>query len=163
MTKTSLALVVAFGALAAAVSPAQAVEPYSESPSQSHAVRSGDGYDVIVGGVKRATFTVSDPAYAVRSTSSADGAQSAVISDFNGTTGSVLHTVDRYGKQRFVARGAISSAVYNGSTLAYADGENVVVDGVPVGRLKGRAPQLLGFTSDGSGLLAVEHPDAADD
>jgi hypothetical protein len=163
MTKTSLALVVALGTLAAAVSPAQAAEPYSESPSQSHAVRSADGYDVFVGGVRRATFNVSDPAYTVRSTSSADGAQAAVLSDFDGTVGRTLHTVDRYGKTRFVARGAITSAVFNGPTLAYADGENVVVDGVTVGKLKGRAPQLLGFTSDGTGLLAVQHPDAADD
>ncbi|MDX8028618.1 papain-like cysteine protease family protein [Lentzea sp. BCCO 10_0856] len=163
MTKTALALVVALGSLAAAVSPAQAAEPYSESPSQSVAVRSGTGYDVLVGGVKRATVNVSDPAYTVRSTSSADGTQAAVISDFDGTSGAVLQTVDRYGKSRFVARGAITSAVFHGSVLAYADGENVVVDGVPVGRLKGRAPQLLGFTSDGTGLLAVEHPDAADD
>ncbi|KJK43356.1 hypothetical protein UK23_33490 [Lentzea aerocolonigenes] len=166
MTKTSLALVVALGTLAAAVSPAQAVSPYSESPSVSHAVRAGasnTAYDVFVGGVKRATYDVSDPAYTIRSTSSADGAQSAVISDFDGTVGRILHAVDRYGKSRFVARGAITSAVYNGSTLAYVDGENVVVDGVQVGRLKGRAPQLLGFTSDGTGLLAVEHPDAADD
>ncbi|WP_330274248.1 C39 family peptidase [Lentzea sp. NBC_00516] len=163
MTKTSLALVVALGTLAAAVSPAQAVEPYSSSPSQSHAVRSGDGYDVIVGGVKRAAVAVSDPAYTVRSTSSADGALAAVISDFDGTSGSVLNTVDRYGKSRFVARGAITSAVFHGSTLAYADGENVVVDGVSVGKLKGRAPQLLGFTTDGTGLLAVEHPNVADD
>ena len=42
-------------------------------------------------------------------------------------------------------------------------GENVVVDGIQVGRLKGRAPELLGFTSDGTGLLAVQHPDAADE
>lgn len=163
MTKTSLALVVALGTLAAAVSPARAAEPYSESPSQSYAVRSGDGYDVVVGGVKRATVNVSDPAYTVRSTSSADGSRAAVISDFDGTSGSVLQTVDRYGKSRFVARGAITSAVFHGSSLAYADGENVVVDGVVAGKLKGRAPQLLGFTSDGTGLLAVEHPDAADD
>ncbi|RDI17839.1 C39 family peptidase [Lentzea flaviverrucosa] len=163
MTKTSLALVVALGTLAAAVSPAQAVEPYSESPSQSHAVRSGGGYDVVVGGVKRATFDVSDPAFTIRSSSSADGALAAVISDFDGTSGSGLHTVDRYGKSRAVARGAITSAVFHGSVLAYADGENVVVDGVPVGKLKGRAPQLLGFTSDGTGLLAVQHPDVADD
>lgn len=163
MTKTSLALVVALGTVAAAVAPAQAAEPYSESPSQSHAVRSANGYDVIVGGVKRATFNVSDPAYTIRSTSSADGMQTAVIADFDGTVGRILHTVDRYGKSRVVARGAITSAVYNGSTLAYADGENVVVDGVSVGRLKGRAPELLGFTSDGTGLLAVQHPDAADE
>jgi len=117
MTRTALAALVALGTLAAAVPPAQAVEPYSESPSQSHAVRSGGGYDVFVGGVKRATFNVSDPAYTVRSTSSADGSESAVISDFDGT----------------------------------------------VGKLKGRAPQLLGFTTDGTGLLAVQHPDAADD
>ncbi|MET8759060.1 C39 family peptidase [Lentzea sp. NPDC004782] len=163
MKKTSLALLVALGTSAAAVCPAQAVEPYSESPSQSHAVRSADGYDVFVGGVKRATFNVSDPAYTVRSTSSADGSESAVISDFDGTVGKALHTIDRYGKTRFVARGAITSAVFNGPTLAYADGENVVVGGVTVGKLKGRAPQLLGFTSDGTGLLAVQHPDAADD
>src|SRR5688572_18555319 len=98
MTKTSLALVVALGTLAAAVSPAQAVEPYSKSPSESHAVRSGDGYDVIVGGVKRATVAVSDPAFTIRSSSSADGALAAVISDFDGTSGSVLSTVDRSGK-----------------------------------------------------------------
>jgi hypothetical protein len=163
MTKTTLALVVALGTLAAVVSPAQAVEPYSENPSHSHAVRSGGGYDVVVGGVKRATVNVSDPAYTVRSTSSADGTLAAVISDFDGTAGAVLQTVDRYGKSRFVARGAITSAVFHGSRLAYADGENVVVDGVVAGKLKGRAPQLLGFTSDGTGLLAVTHPDAADD
>ncbi|GGU41369.1 C39 family peptidase [Lentzea flava] len=163
MTKTSLALVVALGALAASLSPAQAAEPYTESPSQSHAVRSGSGYDVMVGGVKRATVHVSDPAYTVRSTSSADGSLTAVISDFNGTSGSSVQTFDRYGKSRFTARGAITSAVFHGSTLAYADGENVVVDGVTVGRLAGRAPELLGFTSDGTGLLAVQHPDAADD
>ncbi|MGW6447548.1 C39 family peptidase [Lentzea sp. NPDC055074] len=162
MKKTPLALVVALGTLAA-VSPAQAVEPYSSSPSQSHAVRSANGYDVIVGGAKRATVAVSDPAYTVRSTSSADGALAAVISDFDGTSGTSLQTVDRYGKSRFVARGAITSAVFHGSTLAYADGENVVVDGVPAGKLKGRAPSLLGFTSDGTGLLAVQHPDTADD
>ncbi|MDX8054106.1 C39 family peptidase [Lentzea sp. BCCO 10_0798] len=163
MTKTSLALVVALGTLAATVSPAQAAEPYSESPSRSHAVRSGNGYDVIVGGAKRATFTVSDPAFTIRSSSSADGALAAVISDFDGTSGSLLHTVDRYGKSRAVARGAITSAVFHGSVLAYVDGENVVVDGVPAGKLKGRAPELLGFTSDGTGLLAVQHPDVADD
>lgn len=163
MTKTSLALAVALGTLAAAVSPAQAAEPYSESPSESRAVRSGSGYDVIVGGVKRAALQVSDPAYTVRSVSSADGAQAAVISDFNGTYGTSVQTFDRYGKSRFTARGAITSAVFHGSKLAYADGENVVVDGVAVGKLKGRAPELLGFTSDGGGLLAVQHPDAADD
>lgn len=166
MMRTSLALAVAFGTLASLVSPAQAVEPYSESPSVAHGVRSGSSdtaYDVIVGGAKRATFHVSDPAYTIQTTSSADGMQSAVISDFNGTSGSSLHTVDRYGKSRFIARGAITSAVFHGSTLAYADGENVVVDGVVAGKLKGRAPQLLGFTTDGTGLLAVEHPDAADD
>ncbi|GGM69139.1 hypothetical protein GCM10011609_00990 [Lentzea pudingi] len=163
MTKTSLALVVALGTLAAAVSPAQAAEPYSSSPAQSQAVRSGAGYDVIVGGAKRATFPVSDPAYTVRSTSSPDGALAAVISDFDGTRGTSLHTVDRYGKSRFVARGAITSAVFHGSTLAYTDGENVVVDGISAGRLKGRAPSLLGFTSDGTGLLAVQHPDTADE
>jgi hypothetical protein len=163
MMRTSLALVVAAGTLTAAVSPVQAVEPYSESPSTAQAVRSGDGYDVIVGGVKRATVNVSDPAYTVRSTSSADGSLAAVISDFDGTHGTSLQTVDRYGKSRFVARGAITSAVFHGSSLAYADGENVVVDGAVAGKLKGRAPQLLGFTTDGTGLLAVEHPDAADD
>ncbi|MFI6095376.1 C39 family peptidase [Lentzea sp. NPDC051213] len=163
MTKTSLALIAAFGTLAAVVSPAQAAEPYSESPSASHAVRSADGYDVVVGGVKRATVRVSDPAYTVRTTSSADGAQAAVISDFDGTKGTSLQTVDRYGKSRFVAGGAITSAVFHGSTLAYADGETVVVDGKPVGKLKGRAPELLGFTSDGTGLLAVQHPAAADE
>ncbi|MFC3895067.1 C39 family peptidase [Lentzea rhizosphaerae] len=167
MMRTSLALAVAFGTVAAAVSPVQAAEPYTESPSVARAIRSGadshTAYDVIVGGAKRATFHVSDPAYTIQTTSSADGMQSAVISDFNGTTGSSLHTVDRYGKSRFVARGAITSAVFHGSSLAYADGENVVVDGVVAGKLKGRAPQLLGFTTDGTGLLAVEHPDAADD
>ncbi|MGI5506857.1 C39 family peptidase [Lentzea sp. CA-135723] len=163
MTRTSLALVLTLGTMAAAVSPAQGVEPYSSSPAQSHAVQSGDGYDVVVGGAKRASFAVSDPAYTVRSTSSADGAYAAVISDFDGTSGGSLHTVDRYGKKRFIARGAITSAVFHGSKLAYADGENVVVDGVVAGKLKGRAPSLLGFTSDGSGLLAVEHPDVADD
>ncbi|PWK87959.1 peptidase C39-like protein [Lentzea atacamensis] len=163
MTKTSLALVVALGTLAAAVSPVQAAEPYSESPSQSQAVRAGNGYDVIVGGVKRATVQVSDPAYTVRSVSSADGSLAAVISDFDGVKGASLRTVDRYGKSRFVARGAITSAVFHGSKLAYADGENVVVDGAVAGKLKGRAPELLGFTSDGTGLLAVQHPDAADE
>ncbi|WP_394617729.1 C39 family peptidase [Lentzea sp. JNUCC 0626] len=163
MTKTSLALVLALGTMAAAVSPAQGVEPYSSSPAESHAVRAGSGYDVVVGGVSRASFAVSDPAYTVRSTSSADGAYAAVISDFDGTSGGSLHTVDRYGKKRFIARGAITSAVFHGSTLAYADGENVVVDGVVAGKLKGRAPSLLGFTTDGTGLLAVEHPDVADD
>lgn len=161
MTKTSL--VVALCTLAAAVSPAQAVESYSESPSQARAVRSGDGYDVIVGGTRRATVNVSDPAYTIRTTSSADGAAAAVIADFDGTRGTSLQTIDRYGKSRFVARGEITSAVFHGSKLAYADGENVVVDGVVAGRLKGRAPELLGFTSDGSGLLAVLHPDAADE
>ncbi|MFS8100624.1 C39 family peptidase [Lentzea alba] len=163
MTKTSLVLVVALGTLAAVVSPAQAAEPYSENPSLSKAVRSGDGYDVIVGGVKRATVNVSDPAYSIRTTSSSDGAAAAVIADFDGTRGTSLQLVDRYGKSRSVARGAITSAVFHGSTLAYADGENVVVDGVVAGKLKGRAPELLGFTSDGTGLLAVQHPDAADE
>lgn len=47
-------------------------------------------------------------------------------------------------------------AVFHGTSLAYVDAESVYVDGKPVGRLTGRAPELLGFTSDGTGLLAVQ-------
>ncbi|ANZ39392.1 hypothetical protein BBK82_28425 [Lentzea guizhouensis] len=148
---------------AVTATPVQAVEPYSESPATAKAVKSGNGYDVVVGGAKRATVKVTDPAYSVRTTSSADGELAAVITDFDGTHGARLQTVDRYGKTRHIASGAITSAVFHGTELAYVSANDVHVGGKVIGRLPGRAPELLGFTSDGTGLLAVQHPDVQTD
>lgn len=163
MNRSALVAATAFVALTATTSPVQAAEPYSESPATAQAVRSATGYDVVVGGAKRATVKVSDPAYTVRTTSSADGDLAAVITDFDGTKGTALRTVDRYGKTRHIATGAITSAVFHQGNLAYVDGESVFVNGTIAGRLTGRAPELLGFTSDGTGLLTVQHPDVQTD
>ncbi|WP_157529519.1 hypothetical protein [Nocardia sp. NRRL S-836] len=62
---------------------------------------------------------VSDPAYSVRTTVSANGELAAVITDFDGTGGTRLRTVDRYGRTLHVATGAITSAVFRGTDLAY--------------------------------------------
>ncbi|TWP45612.1 hypothetical protein FKR81_38865 [Lentzea tibetensis] len=165
MTKThKTAGALALLALVATVSPVQAQEQFTEQPSQAQAVKSAAGYDVVVGGVKRATIQVSDPAYALRTSASKGGELAAVITDFDGTKGSALLTVDRSGRSRQVATGEITSAQFSGKgALAHLSKGEVHVDGKPVGHVAGRAPEIIGWTSDGGGLLVVQHPDVQND
>ncbi|GLZ33718.1 hypothetical protein Lesp02_59060 [Lentzea sp. NBRC 105346] len=164
MNRSTIAAALALLALAATGSPVQAQQQYTERPSQARAVQAANGYDVVVGGVKRATIPVSDPAFTLRTSATSDGALAAVITDFDSTKGSGLVTVSPAGRIHEIARGEITSAEFSSKgVLAYLDKNTVHVDGKPVGEVSGRAPKILGWTSDGGGLLVVQHPDVQDD
>ena len=168
---TALSVAVAVAAATAFTAAGSPPAHAATGAADTQTVRTAGGYDVLVGGVRRATVPVTEPAYTVRATASPDGRYAAAIADFDGTSGSRLLVIDKTGRSTEVATGRITSAVFSPSgALAYLDQGQVYVarsatDRRPAvtGRLEGRAPSLLGWTGDGRALLAVQHPDVQND
>lgn len=133
-----------------------------------HTVRTGPrSVAVYVDGAQRTTVGLSDPAYTVRTALSQDARTAALILDFTGRAGSELRLLAvASGETRTVARGEITSAAFSADgRLAYLrlDGSVLTYSGTAGstarGTLTGHAPELVGWTSDGAGLL-VQHRDA---
>ncbi|QSQ26655.1 C39 family peptidase [Pyxidicoccus parkwayensis] len=138
-------------------------------------VRDGSGYRVSVDGVERAWVPIRALSSTLFSAVSPDGSTAALIPDHDTHHGPSLLLLDVVsGALRTYFEGPVTSAVFSrqGTRLAYAvatrDGASVRLGtttslGRPLGELRGRKVELLGFSSDGRSLFAVVYPDRQDD
>ena len=128
-----------------------------------HTVRNAEGgYDVYVGGSRRTTVKVSDPAYGVRTALSGDASSVALIVDFDGHAGSRLDVLEvATGTVTTIVGGRISSAAFAADgRLGFIDGNDVLTHSSGttsrIGRVDAAAGtvELIGWTPDG---LFVTH------
>jgi hypothetical protein len=142
--------------LSAAPAPASA----ATSDASALAVRGASGsYDVTINGETLATVTTSDPAYTLRVAAHPSGTKAAVITDFDGTSGTALSIVSKNATPRQIATSArITSAAWSGDTLAFVSGNQLHLTGSDtVVGLPGVLPTLLGWASARS-LVVQTYP-----
>ncbi|AQZ67224.1 unnamed protein product [[Actinomadura] parvosata subsp. kistnae] len=173
--------ILAAGALATAAMLTQSL-PATAAPSPATSAVSpdtlstrlvGKQYEVLVDGVVKARFPVTDLAYTVEAALSPDGARATVIPDFDSHHGSGLWVLDvATGSSRRVLSAPVTSAVFGpGERLASAEdrtGSAVIRVGTAtdagqaVATVPGRDVRVLGWAADGTSLFVTSRPEQAD-
>ncbi len=147
--------------------------PGTASPGALSTRLAGRQYEVLVDGVVKARFPVTDLANTVEAALSPDGARATVIPDFDSHRGSGLSVLDvATGSTRQLLSAPVTSAVFGpGDRLASAEDQTTsgairvgtATDaGSVVATVPGRDVRVLGWTPDGGSLFVVTRPEKAD-
>ncbi|MEV4369462.1 C39 family peptidase [Nonomuraea sp. NPDC049637] len=136
-------------------------------------LRTGDGFDVLIGG--QARLHLAQPEKSDGVVTAAGPGHVAVIPDHDGSRGSRLMTYDtRTGRTRTLARGKVVSAAFSpdGTRLAYTVAGQAGADlyagsaeapGRRIAAIPGARVEVVGLSGDASTAFVAAYPDARDD